>query len=378
LAFGLIDQESDDWVAAARLSDERPLAGRSNRLVLGVEAGIGITQARTFGYAAAVGNAPGAIASDAKQTARSASAYLEWRHEAMAGIWLIGGAQGSWTQLEHDDRLLVAPSAGDQSGSKIWRSLNPKFGVLWQVRPEVVAFANLSRSSEPPGFAEYIQRDLSLTTRPQQDLAAQSAWTAEIGTRGSLGQVAWDLSLYHAEVRDEFLAVQLGPGLTVTQNADRTVHQGIEAGLDVRLWGSADSADPRVTLVQSYTWGRFRFDGDAAWGDRQLPGLPEHAWRGELRWERQGWYAGPTAEWQSGWPVDFANTVEADGSLLFGARVGYDGGRGFSAFIEGRNLADEAYVATTGIANPASAPDGQALYNPGDGLAVTTGASWTW
>lgn len=378
LAFGLIAQDSDDWVAATRLVDDHRLGGRGNRFVLGAEAGIGVTEARTYGYAAAVGNTPGAISSDALQTARSVAIYGEWRHEAAASLWLVGGAQAQWTELENDDRLLVAPSAGDQSGSKIWTSLNPKLGVLWQARPEVAAFANLSKSSEPPSFAEYIQRDLSLTTRPQQDLAAQSAWTAEIGTRGSVERVAWDLTAYYAEVRDEYLAVQLGPGVTVTQNADATVHQGVEAGLDLRLWGPESGDDPRLTLLQTYTWGRFHFDGDAQWGDNQLPGLPEHVWRGELRFEQAGWYAAATAEYQAGWPVDFANTFEAESSVLLGARAGFDRGRGFSAFIEGRNLTDEVYAATTGVANPATAADTQALFNPGDGLAVNAGAAWRW
>lgn len=369
--FGtIIEQDSDDQVAAARLVDGRALAGRGNRLVLGAEAGLGAIDARQHAFAGGSGHARGALTADAAQTARSAAVYGEWRHEAVAGWWLVGGVQAQWTSLEHDDRL------SGRSGARIWRSLNPKLGVLGQVGEDAQVFANLSRSSETPTFSEYVQFDGSFTTRPQPDLEAQSAWTAEIGTRGSAERLRWDLTAYHAAVRDEYLAYQHGP-LQVTENADRTVHQGVEAGLDVRLWGDA-AGGQCVILLQTWTWGRFRFDGDRRWGDNQLPGLPEHVWRGELRWELDGWFAGPTAEYQCGWPVDFANTYGADGAFLVGARAGYDPGRGFSCFVEGRNLADEVYAATTGVANPASAPQGQALFNPGDGLAVNAGASWRW
>ena len=96
-----------------------------------------------------------------------------------------------------------------------------------------------------------------------------------------------------------------------------------------------------------------------------------------MRWEHvSGWYAGPVLEYQSGWPVDYAGTLAADASLLLGARAGYQTTRGFSGFIEGRNLADETYAATTGIANPAAPAATQALFNPGDGRAVYAGAEW--
>ncbi|MBN8526046.1 MAG: TonB-dependent receptor [Planctomycetes bacterium] len=369
--FGtIIEQDSDDWVAATRLVDDGRMAGRGNRIVFGAEAGLGVVDAQQHAFAGASGHEAGALTADAVQTARNAAVYGEWRHEAVDGWWLVGGLQAQWTSLDHDDRL------NGLSGAKTWRSLNPKIGVLGEAGEGVQVFANLSRSSEAPTFAEYVQFDDTFTTRPQQDLEQQTAWTGEVGTRGEVDRLRWDLAAYHAQVRDEYLAYQHGP-LAVTENADRTVHQGVEAGLDIRLLGDAAEGQ-RVTLLQTYTWGRFRFDGDAQWGDNQLPGLPEHVWRGELRWELDGWFAGPTAEYQCGWPVDFANTYEADGALLLGARAGYDAGRGFSCFIEGRNLTDEIYVATTGVANPASAPEGQALFNPGDGLAVNAGAAWRW
>lgn len=371
--FGtIIEQDSDDVVAAARLVDNNRLGGRGNRIVFGLEAGQGVIDAQQHAFAGTSGHASGTLTADNEQTAQNAAMYGEWRHEAVADAWLVAGFQAQWTKLESEDLLL---GNGDQSGEQIWRSFNPKIGALVQVRPEVQVFANLSRSSEPPTFSEYVQFDQTFTTRPQQDLEQQSAWTGEIGTRGAVDGVRWDLTAYHAEVRDEYLAVQMGP-LSVTSNADRTVHQGVEAGLDVRLLG--DAASSRLTLLQVYTWGNYRFDGDSQWGDNQLPGLPEHVWRGELRWEQDGWYAGPTAEYQAGWPVDFAGTLEADAAFLLGARAGYDADSGFSAFIEGRNLLDETYAATTGVANPAAPPVGQALFNPGDGRAVSAGVAWRW
>ena len=56
---------------------------------------------------------------------------------------------------------------------------------------------------------------------------------------------------------------------------------------------------------------------------------------------------------------------------MWGVRATYDDQKSFSAYIEGRNLADQAYIATTSIIDRANA--GSALFNPGSGRAVFAG-----
>ena len=172
-----------------------------------------------------------------------------------------------------DDRFLAN---GDQSGGRFYHGFSPKVGGLYRPSAALQVFANISRSFEPPSFAEFVQRDTSGSTRPQLDLDAQSAWTAELGTRGRQAAVAWDIALYYAWVRDEYLSYQTAPGLTQTVNAERTIHAGIEVGLDTRLATGLFADEDRLVLVQTYAYGRFRFDDDAAYGNGQIPGLPEH------------------------------------------------------------------------------------------------------
>ena len=374
LGFGLITQDSDDWMGNLRLLSEAPLAGRGNAIVLGVNGYLGTIDARQYGYATASGNAPGALQADWLQTARTVEIYAEERHEVVPMWWAIIGAQGTVAHRNVEDRFLAN---GDQSGGRFYHGFSPKVGGLYRPSAALQVFANISRSFEPPSFAEFVQRDTSGSTRPQLDLDAQSAWTAELGTRGRQAAVAWDIALYYAWVRDEYLSYQTTPGLTQTVNANRTIHAGIEVGLDTRLATGLFADQDRLVLVQTYAYGRFRFDDDAAYGNGQIPGLPEHTWRGEVRWEHpSGWYGGPVVEFQSGWPVDFADTLAADHSVLLGARAGYQNAHGFSAFVEGKNLTDETYAATTGVANPASPAAAQAVFNPGDGRAVYAGAEW--
>ncbi len=70
-----------------------------------------------------------------------------------------------------------------------------------------------------------------------------------------------------------------------------------------------------------------------------------------------------------------ANTLFADSYALVGLKAGRNLREGFSWFVEGRNLADRAYAATTGVIADARGLDA-AQFLPGDGRAAYAGLSW--
>jgi iron complex outermembrane receptor protein len=155
-----------------------------------------------------------------------------------------------------------------------------------------------------------------------------------------------------------------------TVNAPRTLHRGLELGADVALTSS-------LAWRSSYLWSDFRFDGNATYGDRALPGIPEHFYRGELVWSaREGYFVTLNAEWSPRrYAIDMANSFFADPYALVGLKVGRNADRGFSWFIEGRNLADRRYASTTGVIADARGLD-QSQFLPGDSRAIYAGISW--
>lgn len=364
--FQVIDQLSNDVAGMARLRSDAPVAGLRSRFTLGLNGALGITNDDRFQN---VGGQRGAMLSSSDLTARAADLYAEEQLSVTPSVALIAGVQFAWADRELEDRWVVD---GDQSGSNDYHAANPKLGALWDVSERAQVFGNLSRSYEPPSFGELGAVGGAFPL----DIQAQYAWTVEVGTRGNADRVAWDLTLYHAWVRQELLSYQVAPGIQRTINADETTHLGAELGFDATLMAGVFTDDDTLVLRQVYTWGRFRFAGDRVYGDNQIPGLPEHGYRVELQWSWEGWYGGPNLEWQSAYAVDFANTTDNDSYALLGWRVGYRTERGFAAFVEGRNLTDDRHAPTTGVANPTQATVGQALYLPGDGLGIYGGVEW--
>jgi iron complex outermembrane receptor protein len=361
--FQVIDQFSHDFGADLRYQNERDWGGRRNRLVVGLAPTYGRLDDERFRN---VAGERGARTARGETASLNVDLYAEDRLEVRPRLTLVAGVVASRAERDFDDLFLAD---GDQTDRRRFDGFSPKLGLLWEARPEVVLFANASRSFEPPSFGE-------LTNVGGDGLAPvdeQTADTLEVGVRGQAGRARWDAVLYSARVEGELLSLNDGAGNPLgTINADRTRHDGAEVGFDLVVAESPGLGSLRFR--QAYTWSRFTFDGDPTYGDNALAGLPEHSLRAELAWEHpSGFYGGPQLEWvPDGYPVDQANTLFADSYTLVGMRGGYRAKSGWGVFVDGRNLTDETYAATTGVIADARGRD-SAQFLPGDGRSVYAG-----
>lgn len=365
---GVIDQLSNDLLIGGTYTREGQFFGRENRAKAGIFLTRGQTDAATF---ANVLGKRGALTADADQTATNIEGFVEDQLALGNGFTGILGATAASNTRENKQRVGTAPSY-DRS----YENISPKAGVRWDSGNYQV-FGNVSGSYEPPSFSE-----TNSAVTPNE---AQTATTVEIGTRGSHANFRWDATVYASEVDDEFLALNDAAGTPLgTTNADQTTHQGVEIYGEADLLGSAllDAPDNRLFLRGAWTYGRFKFDDDATYGDKTIAGLPPHLIRGELVWEnKSGYYAGPTVEWV---PVksyvDHANTLSADPYALLGFKLGRRLDKGVSWFIEAKNLTDEDYAATTGVVANAGVDPTNTSRNflPGDGRGFYAGLEWKW
>ncbi len=355
--FEVIDQKSTDYGGFTRLEH----AAGPFAFTLGGEIRRGDTRARQYRN---VNGARGALTFDADQDARTANIYGEVRVQPVARLTLIAGAiyADGWRK-----RRVNFSAARTQDGRIAFDEFSPKFGVLFDATPKVQLYANYSRSAEFPGFGEVFQTVGGVSTfigaiRPQ------TAWTGEVGTRGQAGPLSWDISAYRASVRRELLQYQVNVNAGIpaaTFNADRTLHQGVEAGLTL------DPA-PWLRLRQTWTYSDFRFRDDAVFGDNRLPVVPRHVLRSEVRVGSDGLHVAPSVEWvPQGAYADYANTIRARGYALLGASAGATVARGIDVFVDARNLTGKKAVgdiSATLTATPASA-----IYYPVERRAIYGG-----
>jgi iron complex outermembrane receptor protein len=313
--------------------------------------------------------ARGALQSISYQNAKASDVFGEGRLFVTPHLALVGGA--TWGTARRDYVSVAVPgvaSTFNLVAAKDYDWIAPRLGLIWEAGDGSQLFANLTKSVEPPNFGS-----MSPTNIGFAPIAAQKAWTAEAGARGRRGPVTYDLTLYRAWLDKELLQYTPnipGPGGTVpaaTFNADKTVHQGLEAALDWRF-------APRWRLRQTYTWSDFRFDGDVQYGDNRLPIAPQHFYRAELRYERSRWFLAPSLEWSASdiW-VDYRNTTKSPAYAVVNLNAGFTVNDRVSLFVDARNLTDKAYVSNVQAATVAVA--GTAAYWPGDGRAIYAGVT---
>jgi iron complex outermembrane recepter protein len=315
--------------------------------------------------------------------------YAQNQYYLTEKLSLVTGMQGAYAQRRFYDNFTNSVD-GNASANLIFRTLNPKIGLLYELTDKDQIYANFSRSWQPPSFDNMVNFDTGPdTSQTLTPLQPQRAWTAEVGARGEDGRFDWELSLYHSWVHNELL--DLYNPMTDTEiggaNIANSYNQGIEAGLDIRLWDSIFVKEDkthfgdRLTLRQNYTLSDLHFDNDPVYGNNRIAGVPVNVYEAQLMYEAPcGFYAGPNVNWViTPYPVDNANTLYAPAYALLGFKTGMELGKGFSIFFEARNLLDERYASSVdpiSSANPLVNPPPVQVFHPGDPRSFYFGVSW--
>jgi iron complex outermembrane receptor protein len=372
--FQWLDYRYRDYGSFAKITDDRFIGGFRNRFVAGINVLNGSIDNQQF---ANIGGQKGALLSSSIDRSKNTSLYLEDSFYFLPNVAAIAGTQFLYATRNRQDRFL---SNGDQSGATEFRLWSPKAGLLWQVDPSWQVFGNISRSAEVPSFGES-SNGPGIPFIPFTSIRPQIAITYEIGTRIKPPDYAWEFTLYRANIRDELLCLYSAFGNCNVTNADRTIHQGIEAGAGAAIFRGIfdNSAAPdKIWLNLAYTLNDFRFDNDPTFRNNILPGAPRHYIRAEVLYKHPtGFYFGPNVEWvPQAYFVDSANTLTTEPYALLGLKMGIDSGGPITAYIEGRNLTNKAYIASASIINVATAA--LPLFEPGNGRAVYAGMRYRW
>ena len=312
--------------------------------------------------------------------------YFEDQFYVTGQFSLITGAQAIFAERHFRDTFLTGPE--NQSHLQDYYGFNPKLGAIYEINHDTQAYVNFSRSFQVPSFESLVEFTEGLDSHPAYTpLQAQHAWTIEVGTRGAYSRVQWELSLYHSWFRDELLELNDIFGNDIgTQNVPRSIHQGIEASLGVDLLEDilfpmqANRPGDRLSLGQSYTLNDFHFDDHPVYGSNRIAGIPIHVYEAQLLYQGPfGFYAGPNVECNlSRYPVDHANTLFADAYAVLGFRAGFRRNKGFSVFLDFKNLTNERYASSIDAIADARGGEPPHIFHPADGRAFYGGISWSW
>jgi iron complex outermembrane recepter protein len=362
---GIIVQGEDEVGVSTRLSGSLPFLADQSRWQVGAIYAFSSNDAKTF---ANNSGARGALRTRSDQDSDTLTVYGQADLGLTDAVTLIAG--GQYARATRD----VTAVLNAVTGRGEYDQFNPRVGLLVDAAEDIQFFGNISRSFEAPSLADLT----SGGAFPFAPLDPQRATVFEIGTRGQAGIVSWDIALYRAELENEFLDLAV-PGarglITVTTNGDRTIHQGLEFGLDVRPFKAAlEKNGQALRLSAAYTFNDFTFDDDAVYGDNQLAGVPRHVLIAEARFDQvDRFYLSTTLRFIPDGPwADYANTERAPGYETVQLTAGVTLTEGIELFGSVENLFDEVFISNV-TTNANQRLTIEAIYTPGQGRAFFGG-----
>ncbi|MCX6938342.1 MAG: TonB-dependent receptor [Verrucomicrobia bacterium] len=281
--------------------------------------------------------------------------------------------QGEYTYYNPLLPAVVKPAGN--TGSTIDQDdyyLAPRVGLLYTFSPGNTAFANVTRSLEAPNSWQ-LSGGSNAAWNYHLPIDNQDAIAYEIGTRLTRGAFNGGITLFHSDVKNELLTVLIdpaNPGLgSTTFNGPDTYKQGVELSLNTTLWSENGflSAAPsgqttKVTFAQSLTANRFGYKNENVFAIAptdpngfkksadELPGVPDLNYQARLTLDhRSGFYVNGSLFHASSYYADFSNVLEVPDYTLFDVGFGYKAPSGYwEAFIDLRNVTDEAYASSAG------------------------------
>lgn len=272
----------------------------------------------------------------------------------------------------------------------------PKIGWVYSPFENIRFFANTSRSYEPPTFLEIINinggsPNSSPTNIEAADLKEQTAMTFEIGSSGKLknNRLSWDIALYSSLLKNELLALTDINGITgKTINSDsKTIHRGLELGVESHLLNNIIKTNDFIKLGISYTYSDFYFK-EGNYKDNRIAGIPKHYINALIQYEHpMGLLLNFNIEsLPEKTPIDHHNELYQDPYTLLNARIGFHNNR-WGIYVEARNLSDKIYASSYLVRDATNIPppmqqqgatkENATNYIPGIGRNFMVGINYT-
>ncbi len=299
------------------------------------------------------------------------------------------------TQTAYGYPLATSPTLNVIPATRRFWNVAPEAALFWQAIPAVRLHARVGTGYGIPQAGQLFVTPAG-TFGNNIALKAQRNIGLDVGAELTLGDtLTAEVTGYYEWFRNELVSQSAGVNLLAyTANAPRSVHRGVEVGLD---WRPLPAVLPGAKLQASYSYNDHYytdfqerltagtvtrvFDRDG----RAIPGVIRTFVNGRIGYDQpagplQGLGGFVEVTYREGYPLDNANLLSVPGYTLANLNLHYDppGGAGdvwsrISLFASIQNLFDRTYVGSASIiANSIAAATG--IQNGAAVLRTTTGS----
>ena len=254
--------------------------------------------------------------------------------------------------------------------------LSPRLSANFRYNNYHAAFVTISHGFSPPSIAETLTPDGFVNL----DILPEKSWNFEAGFRGSIlaHQLFYDLSLYRMIISDLLVAERVGPDAWVGKNAGSSLHQGVEAELNGKLFYTASQKERWFSIREifwrmAYSMNHFRFtdyvDEGVDYSGKEIPGVPPNFLNAGLSLVLSGGlYAKADINLSGRMPMNDANTHYSQAYQLIDLSLGYQKNSekwDLDLYATVKNLTNQHYASMILVNAPAFGNASPRYYYPG-------------
>lgn len=286
----------------------------------------------------------------------------------------------------------VAASTSENGGAAVTRHygqaadttvsfthLSPKLGATYAVDKNLHLFASYNHAFRAPSEGQLFRSTAGTTALIAEanalatlGLKAVKADQYEIGLKGKVGGLGYEVSLYDLAKHDDILSYRdTATNVTQVVNAGETRHRGLEVGLGIPM-GKQFKLDLSASYAK-HTYEEWVIPATANYSGNEIESAPRAIANTRLSWlPRPGTRV--QLEWihlGSFW-MNQANTAKYAGHDLFNLRANWALGNDIALFGGIQNLADKRFAESASISSNTQ------VFSPGLPRTLTLGLEAKW
>jgi outer membrane receptor protein involved in Fe transport len=277
LGLDTTKNKTETFGVASKYALAKSIFNRENKFIAGLDFYRTLYTSQTYYYSRTASALEGSLNQYSNINKNSIGGYLQNEFSIFKKLIFLSGYRYEFARYSfayHDNDLHGYGASPDQDNK-----LKPDIsifngGLVYAYKDDSNIFFNMNRSFRFPEVDEFTYIDANSQKQLNTDLKPQSSINYQLGLRHKLSeQASGSLSIYRMNVRDEIYYnakdfLSYGYWMGKNENYDKTVHEGIEASLNVKLkdW---------ITLFGNYTFADAYFH-DGQYSKNKIPLVPQN------------------------------------------------------------------------------------------------------
>lgn len=325
--FNILEQNTASIGLRTRFIQHLDLFKKDLQWTAGFEFFNDLNQLKTFenlyqDFPPGTGSVQGEELSDFDEKRYYYNLFLEGKYQ-LTNKWLLDvGLNLNQTSYKIEDNF--NEDQNNQSGNYSFDPiLSPKIGLNYQLNQSSMLYASVSHGFSPPKLEETLLPDGLINNNIQPE----TGWNYEIGSRGKFIKniFNYEIALYYMDIDNLLVARRIGDDQFVGVNAGKTIHKGLEIGMNYFLLNkpTIQLSHSNALSLHQYTFDEFQ-DLDDDYSGNDLTGVPDKTFYSQLHLTTlSGFYTYLNYQYIGEIPLRDDNSIYADSYQLVNIKTGF-------------------------------------------------------